>query len=153
MGDLVLDEWLWSDLAGENTEEKQRQTAQFLEAIFRKCDRIVMVRDSSFARKALSFSRYTDRPRRGIARFFKDSFWYNSRKSVMLDQLELRELRPEIASKIKADDHYIVRAYLTSRGSVIVTTDNPLNETLAQHNIACKLRDEFVPGYVALAQE
>ena len=149
MADLVIDEWLWADLAGENTKGKQREAFQFLEAIYNKCDRVVTVKGSRFDQKAMELWGHTDVFRRRIARFFKAKFWYNLDKSVMLEENELQNLPGQIATEIEHKDHYLVRAYLTSNASEIVTTDNPLNEVLGRHGISCKRRDEFVPAYIS----
>ena len=149
MSDLVIDEWLWSDLAGENSADKQRESFEFLEAVFNKCDRIVIVKASRFDEKAMEFWKHTDLTRRGVAKFWKDRFWYNSDKSVLLDQAQLQDLPSQVANDVKTGDQYLVRAYLTSMASVIVTTDNPLKEALETHGINCKHRKDFVPRYVA----
>jgi hypothetical protein len=148
MADLVIDEWLWSDLAGENSTNSQRETFQFLEAVFTKCDRIVTVKGSRFEEKALGFWKLTDVTRRGIAKFYKERFWYNSDKCLLLDPAELQHLEDVISNKVKADDRYLVRACLTSKAMAIVTTDNPLRNALDGHGIPCRLRQEFVPEYI-----
>ena len=149
MSDLVIDEWLWSDLAGENSTDKQRETFQFLEAVFSKCDRIVIVKASRFEEKAMEFCRHTDVTRRRIVRFCKDRFWYNSDKAVLLDQAQLKDLPAQVVNDVKTGDQYLVRAHLTVDASVVVTTDNPLKHALERHAIHCKHRQDFVPGYIA----
>ena len=149
MADLVIDEWLWSDLAGENSPERQRETFQFLEAVFIKCDRIVTVKGSRFEEKALGLWKQTDVTRRGIAKFYRDRFWYNSEKTHLLEQAALEELGEAVANEVKPDDHYLVRACLTSNAVSIVTTDNPLKNILEKHGIPCKHRQDFVPDYIA----
>ncbi len=149
MADLVLDEWLWSDLAGENSTQKQSETFQLLKAIYWKCDRIVTVQGSRFAQKAERFFRHTDVTRRQIARYYRNHFWYNSLKCRILEEDQLLDLPAQIVAKVNRDDHYVVRAYLTAKASVIVTTDIPLKGALAEQVIPCKLRDEFVPDYIA----
>ena len=74
MADLVLDEWLWSDLAGENTVNEQQETFEFLGAIYNKCDRIVSVRGSRFDQKFFELFRHSDVIRLGFAKFFKARF-------------------------------------------------------------------------------
>ncbi len=149
MADLVIDEWLWSDLAGENTVEKQRETSLFLETVFKKCDRVVRVKGSRFDQKAMRFWRHTDVTRRTIARVFEAQFLYNSEKSVVLEEDQLQDLPTQLATAINPDDHYLVRAYLASNATVIVTTDNLLHGVLTRHSIACQQRDEFVPAYIS----
>ena len=149
MADLIIDEWLWSDLAGENTIDEQRETIEFLKAIFNKCDRIVTVKGSRFDQKFFELFRHSDITRLSIAKFFKARFWYNSQKSLMLEEDQLQSLPEALAAEIEQTDHYLVRAYLTSDASKIVTTDNPLKEALTKHGLACSHRNEFVPAYIS----
>ena len=48
---LIIDEWLWHDLAGENGEEKQKEAFRFLECIFKICDKIAIMENSPFIKK------------------------------------------------------------------------------------------------------
>lgn len=148
---MVIDEWLWSDLAGENGVDKQRETFQFLEAVFIKCDRIVTVRGSQFTAKFYALSRDSTLgdPRRKIVKFFKDQFLHNPDKSQLFNGNELKELPAEIAEQVNLDDQYLVRAYLTSTADVLVTTDNSLRETLDRNGICCRAREDFVPDYIS----
>ena len=136
-------------MAGENTVDKQREAFQFLEAIYNKCDRVVTVRGSRFDEKFMGLFRHSDVTRLGIAKFFKDRFWYNSNKLVLLEGDQLRDLPEPLATEIEDSDHYLVRAYLTANATEIVTTDNPLKDVLTKHGIACRHRQEFVPTYIS----
>lgn len=151
MADLVIDEWLWSDLSGENATERQKEAFKFLRAVFNKCDRIVTVKGSKFEQKAMRLWRQADVMQdltcRKIAKFLKGSFWYNSDKTLLLDENQLQD--PLAGVGIKADDQYLLQAYLTAQASVIVTTDNPLRDLLASHGIVCEKRDDFVPDYIS----
>jgi len=72
---FIIDEWLWSDLNGENGREKQEEAYYFLETLFKKCDRIAVAKGSKFQQKECNFSKNapTDVVKRKIARlyFFK----------------------------------------------------------------------------------
>lgn len=149
MADLVIDEWLWSDLAGENSVDEQGETFEFLGAIYNKCDRVVSVRGSRFEQKFFELFRHSDVIRLGFAKFFKARFWYNSQKTLMLEENQLEDLPEAIATEVQHKDHYLVRAYLTSRASEIITTDNPLKNAITKHGIACRHRQEFVPAYIS----
>ena len=149
MADLVIDEWLWSDLAGENTVDDQRETFQLLGVIYNKCDRLVTVRGSRFDQKFFELFRHSDVTRVGFAKYFKARFWYNSQKTLMLEEDQLQDLPEAIAREVQHKDHYLVRAYLTSKASEIITTDNPLKNALTKHGIACRHRQEFVPNYIS----
>ena len=149
VADLIIDEWLWADLSGENTRDAQREAFKFLQAIYSKCDRVVTVKGSRFDQKLFGLWSQRDITRNRIARFYKDSFRYNSDKTVILEENELEELPEQLAAEVKDDDQYLVRAYLTSNASEFVTTDNDLKDVLIRHGIASKHRQEFVLTYIS----
>ncbi|MGB9638436.1 MAG: hypothetical protein ACPL1F_03960 [bacterium] len=53
---FILDEWIIEDLRGINKEEKQKQSFLFLEKIYQKCDKIVVVENSKFFDKIWKLS-------------------------------------------------------------------------------------------------
>lgn len=148
MAELVIDEWLWTDLAGDNSVKAQAEAFALLEAVFNKCDRIVAVKGSQFEQKAFALWKHEDVVRRRIARYYKTHFWYNADKTMLLEDSYLQSLPEQIAQSIKSDDHYLIQAYLTAGATVIVTTDSPLKDAALRNNINCQSRDEFVRAYV-----
>lgn len=149
MADLVIDEWLWADLQGSNAARQQGETFKFLEAIYKKCDRIVIVKGSQFDLKFLGlFDRYNV-VRNRLASYYKDYFRYNSLKTNVLEEDQLADLPQGLAAQVKEEDQYLVRAFLTSGASEIVTTDIPLKDALGRNSIRCSYRDEFVREYIS----
>lgn len=148
MADIVIDEWLWADLSGENSDKTQKETFEFIQAIFDKCDRIVTVKGSKFNQKAFDLCKHTDVKRREIVKYYRDKFLFNSKKSVNLEESSLKSVPEHISKVTKEDDYYLIQAYLTAEASVIVTTDNPL-KTAVNNDINCQLRNEFVPAYIS----
>jgi hypothetical protein len=147
LADIVIDEWLWSDLSGDNSTEAQREAFEFIQAIYDKCDRIVTVKGSQFYQKALIFWKYTDINRRKISKYYMGRFLHNSHKSVNLEESSLKPIPVHISEATKKDDHYLIQAYLTTEASVIVTTDNPLKDAI-NNDINCQHRDEFIASYI-----
>lgn len=146
---LVLDEWLWSDLGGENQSERQRQSFAFLQKVVKHCDQLVVLRGSKFLKKFWSLAEKapTDRILKSIVKFFKYKFLYNSEKSHLINEEGLKDCPQDIKSLIKYDDQYLISAYLGSGADVLVTTDKPLIDGLKRHCINCRARDEFLEDY------
>lgn len=148
MADYVLNEWVWADAVGENGGTRQVEAFQFLNALSRRSDRIIVVEGSSFHEEAWKLCISTTLPAREIAQFFKLNFLFNNEKCRLLSESELEEFPPSLTD-VKDDDKYLVRAQLTATGSVIITTDGPLKAALDEAGIPCEHRDEFVPKYLA----
>lgn len=148
MADLVIDEWLWADLTGQNTERSRREAFLLLQCILARCDRIIAVKSSPFERKAFALWGKEDVWSRRIAKFYRNNFWYNSAKCVLLEPSALRELPVTLANEVNADDRYLVQAYLTAGAEVVVTTDGALKSALDRHGIRCELRDPFLTSYL-----
>ena len=148
MGDLLIDEWIWADLNGDNDQDRQRETYRFLQAVFNKCDRLVTVEGSKFMQKSFNLWKQHDLMRKGIAKYLRSYFWYNSVKSRLVNKDALVQLNEPLYSKINEDDHYLVQAYQFIGNTIIITTDHALKNILDQHGIACRFRDEFVLEYL-----
>ncbi len=149
MSDLVIDEWLWADLCGQNTEKAQKDTINFLQAIFKKCDKIVIVKGSRFVKKYWDLCKYDHRDKyHNIVKYIVDNFWYNSKKTVILEESSLGPIPENMAGLINLDDHYLVQALLSSEAQTLITTDVPLRDTLIENGLNCMLRDEFIADYI-----
>ncbi|OGH57628.1 MAG: hypothetical protein A3G34_13915 [Candidatus Lindowbacteria bacterium RIFCSPLOWO2_12_FULL_62_27] len=151
MSPLILDEWLWADLLGENGVERQKQASAFLLAIRTICNPIVIVKGSKFERKTFNFWKNAgfDATLRKIAKFYRSEFWSNSVKTIRIEAGQLKPLWGDLQKQVNPDDHYILQAYFTIQKCVIVTTDTRLKPLLDSKNIDCKYRDEFVSEYLA----
>lgn len=149
MADLVLNEWLWSDLRRETSAEKHRQSLQLLLTIHQRPDRIIVVRDSPFAHKAWRLSaEAVDVEQREAIRLFKNVYLADSAKCLLLEPAALPQLPAEMTERCKDDDHYLVQAQEAMPGSIIITTDQPLMDALNACNRPCRHRDEWIGQYL-----
>ena len=151
MADIIIDEWLWADLAGENSSDAKEQAYNFIKKIYEKCDKIVMVKDSKFIQKLYAFCKNANDIRNHeIARFYILKFTYNASKSVILEWGSLQSIPEQIVNETNPDDHYLIRALVTVDGQVVlVTTDGSLKDVLSRHGFNCQLKDDFVGAYVS----
>ena len=154
MSNLLLDEWVWADLSGENLTSKptsQKEALDFLEAIVNKCDRLIVVRGSAFAHKAVAFWKRAEGNTllRRIAKFYRANFWENSNKILYINEVNLTPLPGDLSARVKPDDQYLVRACLTIEVETFVTTDRPLWELMTQRSVNCQLRDDFLGPYIS----
>ena len=150
MPDLVIDEWLWAVLLGDNGAERMGQAVNFLQAMFKKCDRIVTVRGSQFHLKSNRLWKGDSVAQRKLAIWYQNTFAYNANKTLMVEEDELPPLSAAIALDVKQPDQYMLRAHIHTNAQLLVTTDGPLMEACKKHQIAHDSRERFVPDYIAL---
>ena len=151
MADFVLNEWLWSDLRGENGEVLQNESLSVLSRLRESTDRIVVVRNSPFARKFWNLCREasthaTAAHRLAVVRF--KTLFLDSAKCVQLEPDSLPDIS-DLRADCKEDDWYLIQAQRAQGAvSLIVTTDQPLIEALKNHRIPSRHRNEWVHGYI-----
>ncbi len=149
--DLILNEWLWSDLRRENSVEKQRGSILLLLTILDRPDRLVIVQNSPFTHKAWRLSAEArDVEQREMVKLFKNSYLADPKKCLLLDPTELPGIPDSLAGRCKTEDHYLVQAQEAAPGSIVVTTDDPLRKALLAHHRPCRHRDEWLWEYLGV---
>lgn len=148
MADFVINEWFWSDLSGENGLESQRQSFRLIEIFPHLEHRIITIEGSAFDQKAWDLCRNTNSM---IVQRLAGAFVKNVRQSnrcLILKPEMVKALPPELIPRIKLDDHYLVQAQLAVAGAILVTTDTPLREAVAEFGLECQSREQFLQQYV-----
>jgi len=142
---FIINEWLWSDLNGDNGKEKQKEAFYFLETLYERCDRIAVARGSKFEQKGWDFStNATDPIKREIARLYFGKIRVNSQK---YEEVDIEGEEGIDLEGINPDDLYLIKTYYKIRAPII-TTDNRLMNFLKSKGIPCKLRDAFLQEYL-----
>lgn len=140
-GYIIPDEWLIHDLVGENGEEARDATINFLGDVIRKCDKLVIVRNSPFSSKILSMlAKNEETIIRRIWVYFRRQFIENSRKCVILKGGE--PIGTDLLKKIPPSDQYLFEARQALGEGVIVTTDSDISDLPG-----VRLRADFLAEY------
>lgn len=146
---LILNEWVIHDLCGENGQEHQLETLQFLERIEKKCDYIVLLRGSPWTKKAYQFMKASDLQLRYYCQFLHTSFISNSNKCKIYTIDEIVSLTPDVQTLIPEEDTYLVQLCLAEPNSILITSDVKLLEALSHiPTITAKPRDQFIKDYL-----
>ena len=142
---LIIDEWLWHDLIGENGKDKQKEGFVFLKCIFKICDKIAIMEKSPFIKKFWHFLKNNALSPEMI-KLFKNCFLFNSDKCRLVDYTSKYTLEG-----IKPDDLYLYNlCHVLERESneyIVITTDKPLIESFRKRGLKTKHRDEFLKSY------
>ena len=142
---LVLNEWIFHDLLGENGEDRRRETVRFLIAFRSSEDMIVIPSETRWKDKAFSLMRQGD-PRLIAISKLLHSLLRNTNKAM--PQSAAPEIPTDLLSRLPEEDVYLVSAYMAANANNLVTTDQGLFDSLADSElISCQMRDEFLSGY------
>lgn len=149
---LAINEWLFSDLFGENGNEKQIKSQKFLLALIENPDRIVFPKPSPWAEKAYVLSKQAnmDMACKNASRLLFGRILMDSAKARATNPDSAPPLDPGVASRIPEEDHYLVRAALAANADLLVTTDQALLEGVNQSGFPFGAihRDEFLEKYL-----
>lgn len=150
MARFVINEWLWADLSGSNGERTRRQSVAFLEEFVGSAHQLIITLNTAFDRKAWALCASRDALVAKIGKMFVLQVRQDSNRCLILGPDAVVTLPDDLAASVNPDDHYLVRAQLSTLDAVLVTTDGPLHETLRQHGLACMTREEFLRTYFGI---
>ncbi len=145
---VVLNEWVFHDLMGENGRESQWETVSFLRLFFESSDVLVVPAEPRWTRKAYQLMTLTDTELRNASLQFHTLIQdLNRARYARMEQQE--SVAQELPSQLPEEDRYLVSAYLTSDAHLLVTTDAELHDALSDSDlVTCRMRDEFLSEYI-----
>lgn len=146
---LVLNEWIFHDLLGDNCEAAQREAAEFLMAFSASRDKLVWPRECRWTEKAYRLMIERDARLRAVSKQFH-TLMRNSDRVVDVRNTGADGVPEQFQGGLPAEDEYLVSAYLSAGADTLVTTDQKLYEALKYStDVSCRLRDEFLTEYHA----
>lgn len=144
---FVINEWLWEDSSGRNSLQAQKEAFVVVTKLAASVDQIVVIEGSPFDQKFWHLCKSTSTVVLRIVKAYLLTVRQNLDRCLLLKPDEVCALPNELASAIKADDHYLVRAQLTMPGAILVTTDTPLREAVRNAGLNSLSREEFLHTY------
>lgn len=150
--EIIVNEWLLEYLRPNAQESDKSAAIQFVNAWVRKCDKIVVKKNSPFVKKFHSFMKQF-----GCDTSFKKRFsklhrllFLNPDKTIIADDTDLKGLPQEIAAKAPVDDIYLIELWYSNQERIILTTDARLKEKLNDvPDLNIRLLEEFLQEYLA----
>jgi hypothetical protein len=151
--EIVVNEWLLDYMRPDSKDSDKIKTfKKFVNAWVKKCDKIVIRRKSPFTSKF-----YRHMKQFGWNPDFKecskrllDLLFYNSDKTIIVEEADIKKLPKEIEEKTPLDDKYLIELAYSSRDKIIVTTDQRLKEKLHDDvDLKIYLLDEFLGEYLS----
>ncbi len=146
---LVINEWIFHDLLGENGPQRFRQTAEFVLKLDKSPDIVVMPIEERWRIKANQLWRMANPIEREIGRLLLNLF-VDSNRCIRLEPEDIPEKPRNAHSWAPSEDVYLIEAYLAAGADLLVTTDETLNRAISEHRqFTSRLRDEFLSTYTS----
>lgn len=150
--EIVVNEWLLDYICPNSDLNKTSMAIQFINAVVKKCDKIVIRRPSPFVSKF-----YRNMKKFGWNPIFKkyskkmhQLLFLNSDKTVIVDDADINKLPKGIEEKIPCDDIYLIELAYSSEDKIIITTDKRLKEKLHDvDDLKVYLLEEFLVEYLS----
>ncbi len=148
---IVVDEWLFHDLLGQNGDQKKEETFNFLNRLVKRCDKIVILKGSPFEEKIYNLTKESGRDPylKGISQFFRTTIITNSQKTILVEEDAISPLPDYLMELVPRKDQYLFQAHLKVPNSFILTADGGWSpKLLKQKSIKVKMRDPFLKNYL-----
>ena len=144
---LVINEWIFEDLIGENGQDRFKETAEFVVKLNRSNDKLVMPVKQRWREKANRARTAANPMHREAGRLFVDLFW-DSTRGIILNQDDIPAAPHGAYDWAPSEDVYLIEACVAARADLLVTTDKTLFRAVAEHGqFTCRMCDEFLPAY------
>jgi len=147
---FVVNEWLISDLNGENGDEKRAESLEFILLLKKKCDRIAVLAGSPWMQKAYALMSNKDNATRRLSKVLHLAVLRDSNKCSLVYEKECTPVPQFLKDRIHDKDEYLFRLLYAANADILVTTDLRLAEQVAKlqsDKPKISLRDDFLREY------
>ena len=144
---VVLNEWVFHDLLGDNGPELRSQTWAFMEAFELSGDRLVIPNEDRWLRKAHALMLRRREPEgKVIGKLIRRIL--SNLQIIIQAEPNPALISDDLLRETPSEDLYLVEAYLSAGADALVTTDCGLHGALADFSsVDCSLRRDFLAGY------
>lgn len=150
---MVINEWIFHDMKGENGLPAQKQVERFLQAFIEGPDSIVVLRETKWTEKAWQLWEQHDTRIQLLSKLLYLGILIDPLKCRYLHQHEVLPLPADLAAQVPADDVYLFQTAQSGGETLIVTSDGRLIAMVPSahcHGIQLRQRAEFVAEYLGL---
>lgn len=147
---LVINEWLLHNLGGDYGRQGQQEGLSFLKRLKEKGDRIAVLVDSPWIRKAFQLMRHGDVWTSSLSKYLHTAILFDLSACRILYKNEIMSLPDELKSAVPIEDLYLVETYYSAGADVLVTTDKKLYTALSSiEGIHVMLKEDFLKQYLS----
>ena len=144
---LVINEWIFHDLLGENGREAYEATADFLQRLFQSDDWIVMPYEQRWRSKAFQLMNSAMPELRPFSQLFH-RLLRDSDRCIVVNFDDIPTELQRTHDWAPSEDRYLIEVYVAANADLLITTDETLFDKIAEHGqFNCQMRDDFLAGY------
>ena len=148
---LVINEWVFHDLLGDNGADAFRETSAFVKRLFLSDDTVVMPAEDRWKGKAYQLMTDTRPSQREISKLLH-SILRDPDRCLIFSSSNLQATPQASYDWAPSEDVYLLQAYDASSADLLVTTDETLFERVVEHGqFTCRMRDEFLADYAPIS--
>ena len=148
--EIIVNEWLLDYLRPDAQEAERTAAIQFLNAFDKKCDKIVIKKQSQFVGKFYNYSKLSEQFVNSKPLFSRLHLLFrDADKTIIADDNDLQTLPDDIATKTPTDDKYLIELWYSKQERIVLTTDMKLKEKLKDiPNLKIRILEEFLQDYL-----
>ena len=146
---LVINEWLFQDIKGENDQSKRRETARFLTQFAQGQDRFAALSGSPWMTKAHELMTHSAPEIRRLSKLLR-SLILNPSKCRILQPEDVTDAAPQDAIDAAPDeDVYLIQTYYAADADLLITTDEGLYDAFeSRQDVEVVHRDALLNDYL-----
>ena len=144
---LVLNEWIFHDLLGENGPVMFRETAEFVVMLNRSSDIVVMPTEERWRSKANQLWGVATPIQREVGRLLLYLF-ADSTRCIRLEPDDIPSAAQSAYDWAPSEDVYLIESCVAAGADLLVTTDETLFDSVRERGVVqCQMRGDFLSGY------
>ena len=145
---LVINEWIFHDLLGENGPEAYEATEDFVNRLFQATDWIVMPNEQRWKRKAYQLMTSATPELRQVSQLFH-MLLRDSNRCIIVNPDDIPPASQGTYDWVPSKDVYLIEACDATKADLLVTTDQTLFDRVTERGVVhCQMRDDFLSSYV-----
>ncbi len=144
---LVINEWIFHDLLGENGWERFTESDVFVKRLYDSEDTIVMPYEERWKRKAYQLMTAENPAQRQVSQLFH-RLLRDPDKCVILPASTQLLSTSGLHDWAPPEDVCLIEAFVASNADLLVTTDETLFRAIVdQGQFTCQMREDFLSTY------
>jgi hypothetical protein len=149
---IVVNEWLFHDMRGDNGLYDQQRVEVFLEALKQGTDQIIVPQETRWTDKAWQLWEVRDARVQILSKLLYLGVLIDPLKTIRLRPDQLEPLPDDLSGQVPADDVYLFQAAFAGGANTIVTTDQRIDmvTNANHHGIQLRFRDDYYLAHLGL---